>query len=267
MREPQSTSASAQKAPSLVESRLGETVVRGWFVVPSGEIVVDDLATFRFSTEDALVTASPAPDARVDDVVHSFYTTVTPLVAWAVDGVEAIHASAVHHEAGVIAFCGPTESGKTTLAHALATRGYERYAEDALAFLAEASTILAVALPFTVSLREPTSTHFGGKNIPSRESVHVAARQKSPLSAVFVLAPDHNGSSSPTLEQFAPAQAMLELLPNAHRFRNQPGERDRQMFETYLALVDNVPIYRLTYPQAFEHLEEVLDYLEQAIST
>jgi hypothetical protein len=250
----------------LAENDAGEVVVRGWFAAPSGEIVVAGLATFGFSADDDLVTAFVEPDVAYDDVVHSFYTTATPLIAWALDGLEAIHASAVRHPLGVIAFCGPTESGKTTLAHALAARGHERFAEDAVAFRVDGNGALAIALPFTVNLREPTREHFGASSLPSPADVHVATSAESPFTAVFLLDPGDESGETPTIEQLAPAEAMLALLPNAHRFKNQPAARERRMLEAYLALVDEVAIYRLTYSQAFEQLETVLSRVEAAVA-
>ncbi len=136
--EPRSVPAGAYPAgQALAVSEDGHGVVHGWFDPPRGEVLVRQLATFRFASgSDEVIAYTDELDAGGEHVVHSFYSTVLPLIAWACDGVEVFHSSAVRSARGVVALSGPSESGKTTLAYGLASRGYERFAEDAVAFRA-----------------------------------------------------------------------------------------------------------------------------------
>jgi len=237
--------------------------VRGWFEPPSGEIAVEHVATFRFRCGTNTVVARGDSSASREQILHSFYATALPLIAWACDGIEAFHASAVWSAAGIVALCGPSESGKTTLAHALAARGNPRFAEDAVAFKA-AEQLRAIPLPFTTNLRKPSSDFFSSSPpdelAPAEPEVGDWDLSEAPFAALVLLAPGEK--VAPRLERLAPSEALLLLLPNAHRFKQQPVERDRLMLEAYLSLVADTPVLRLSYAQRFEQLDGVLDLLE-----
>ncbi len=247
-------------------SEDGHGVVHGWFDPPLGEVLVRHVATFRFASgSDEVIAYTDELDAGGEHVVHSFYSTVLPLIAWACDGVEAVHASAVRSSRGVVTLSGPSESGKTTLAYGLASRGHERFAEDAVAFRA-APSLSAIPLPFTTNLRPPSIDHFAdsGWAVPLVREVHGAdGVAEAPIEALFLLAPE--AAAEPVVVPLTASEALLELLPNAHRFRGQPAERERRMLEAYLALVSEVPAYRLVYEQDFGRFDEVLDAVEAAL--
>lgn len=58
-------------------------------------------------------------------------------------GYEGLHAAAVQTPDGVVALAGPSGTGKSTLALELVSRGYPLFADDVLAFAADASPALA----------------------------------------------------------------------------------------------------------------------------
>ncbi len=86
---------------------------------------------------------------------------------------------------------------------------------------------------------------------------------EAPIEALFLLAPE--AAAEPALVPLTASEALLALLPNAHRFRGQPAERERRMLEAYLALVSEVPVYRVVYEQDFARFDEVLDAVEGAL--
>src|ERR1043166_5284275 len=81
------------------------------------------LASFSFSSRGepdvAAAVASPESDELV---VQAFHRRVLPVVVQ-VRGREVLHASAIRATAGVVTFCGFTESGKSTLAFGLSRWG------------------------------------------------------------------------------------------------------------------------------------------------
>ena len=236
----------------------------GRFEPPRGEIEIRDLATFRFETGRGQVTAYAVAASAEEDVVHAFHTTVLPLIAWACEGAEAFHASAVRRPRGVVALAGPSESGKSTLAFGLAVRGYERFAEDAVAFRV-AEEIRAIPLPFTTNLREASAKHFAGSAhlLPPSDEVREAGGPEPPFEALILLDPRSSGATVVT--RLGAPEALLALLPNAYRFKNQPAARERSMLEAYLALASQVPVLRLSYPQDFGRFDDVLDHLVESV--
>jgi hypothetical protein len=248
----------------LAESENGDPVVYGSFEPPEGEISVAGAMRFRFTAGVDVVTAHVQAGTPRDSVVHSFYSTATPLIAWAVDGLEALHASGVRTAHGVIALSGHSESGKTTIAHGLVARGHERFAEDAVAFALEPSGARAVPLPFTVNLRAPAREFFGeAGSLPAVADIHPAVAGDSRLAAIFHLQPVEE-DVAPLLERLSASDGLLCLLGNAYRFNGQPAGRERQMLESYLAIAATTPIWRLIYAKKFECFASLLDLVEQA---
>jgi AAA domain len=250
----------------LADSVGGAIAVRGWFEPPRGVILVEGVASFHFSCDEEVVIAYPRAGGSSETVAHSFYSTAVALMAWARTGVEAIHASGVRGPRGVLAFCGPSGSGKTTLAQALAARGFEQVAEDALGFSALRREVRVVPLPFSVNLRKASREHFETTGMRYRSTTVVELEETDlPLAAVGILESPADRSRAVDIEPLSPAVALLRLLENAHRFRRQPAERERRMFEAYFALVESVPVYRLAYPHDFAHLNQILESIETAL--
>ena len=82
---------------------------------------------------DGAVLAVPEPKASYALVLDAYRRTVLPQ-ALQFFGREVLHASAVVGPNGVVGFCAYSQTGKSTLAFALAQRGYRPWADDALAF-------------------------------------------------------------------------------------------------------------------------------------
>jgi hypothetical protein len=249
---------------ALVESIDGREIVWGRFVAPKGRILIRDRARFEFTCESETVLAYADPLASDQAVRHSFYSAALPLIVWACDDLEAFHASGVRTPTGVIALCGPSESGKSTLAHALTTRGYEQFAEDAVAYDARTG-VQAHPLPFTASLRQPSREYFSrlSSDPPPEVGVRLAESGATTFASVVLLNPVDLGR--PKLEQQTPTDALLSLLPNAHRFKGCSRERERRMHSAYLTLVAETPVFRLSYARRFDELGEVLDCIETTI--
>jgi hypothetical protein len=169
----------------------------------------------------------------------------------------------------VAAFCGISESGKSTVAYGLASRGYGHWGDDALAFRTDTGqSVTAVGLPFTVKLREASAAHFGASPAVT-EVIEDFAWSSSPLHTVFVMdASSGNLSGEAVLvERMSPSEALHALLPNAYRFRPQTDERRRQTMQSYLELVASVPIFCARFPRGLDRLPELLNELEERIST
>src|SRR5215510_11180598 len=84
---------------------------------------VPGLASFRFSPSENEVSASISHGVEEEAVVDTYRRRVLPM-ALQVAGREVLHASAVRSPAGIIALCGSSQTGKSTIAYGLSQRGY-----------------------------------------------------------------------------------------------------------------------------------------------
>lgn len=228
---------------------------------------VPDVATFHLPPGSASLTAIPEESVDSGAVLDAYYGTALPLVVQATRGLEVLHGSGVlvQSRGFVVAFCGTSESGKSTVAYGLAARGYRHWADDAVAFQVDGPhSVTTIGLPFTVKLRETSSEYFRGYS-DALEVVEEFEWKPSRLGAIFLLEPLDEGASeeSVVLEQLAPGEAVRRLLPNAFRFHPQPRERRRGTMRSYLDLVASVPIVSVRFPHDLHHFPNLLDQLER----
>jgi len=215
---------------------------------------VPTAGSFHLGVDGAEVRATVAADASWECVLHGYYGTALPLFAQAAFGYEVLHASAILVDGAAVAFCGWTGLGKTTIASSLSRRGFELWADDAVALSPrEVETPVSVFLPF---IRE------GEVASPP------AGLEQVPLAAVFLLervdADDVNGAE---VARPSPGEAVGALVSHAYRFSPQPPERRRQMLETYFDVAARVPVFSLRVAHDPDRLPELLDRIESRLRT
>jgi hypothetical protein len=105
-------------------ARFGATA-EGWVVV------FPALAEFRIPLAADAVIVCPGPDVPAHTVVHLLLNQVLPLVL-SRSGRLVLHAGAVAIDGRIVAFVGPTGSGKSTLVAACARAGAEVVCDDSL---------------------------------------------------------------------------------------------------------------------------------------
>jgi hypothetical protein len=253
----------------LAYDRDGAPSAFGWRHDGGLSVEVPEVATFQLPNGGAVLTAFPAESADSEAVLDAYYGAALPLVVQATRGLEVLHASAVLVAAKdrVAAFCGISESGKSTVAYGLADRGHLHWGDDALAFRVDPTQgATAVGLPFTVNLRKSSAELFGAS--PDRVEVMEGSQWKSaPLGAVFLLEPADGEQSREgmLIERLSSGDALHALLPNAYRFRPQTDERRRETMRSYLGLVASVPIFGVRFPRGLARLPELIDELEQRV--
>ena len=246
----------------------GEVCARGYVGGSGSWIRWPGFAAFRF-TGDQLVEAWPERLTDPDRIRDLFYRTVEPLILQAL-GWETLHASAVMMPAGLVAFCGDCESGKSTIAFGLSRRGYLQHADDSVVVQPGPPGVRALNLPFGVRLR-PASAAFLGFTSEDREFQDVVPIGRydsrtvstSPLSAVFALSRIPEGE--PHVSRLSPSDAFKALLPNARCFNAEDPASRRRLLNQYLEIVSAVPVYDLRFPSGLNHLATVLDSIERTV--
>jgi hypothetical protein len=266
----------ARRAPSRLRASRG-THTTTWRDAAGGVVAharasgerywmdLPGLATFCFDERSDHVVAAPHPGIAADAVAELYWHSALPLVVQARGG-EVLHASGVLMPRGVVALCGASKSGKSTIAYGLHRRGYRLWADDAVALEVTESAIMALPLPFDVRLRSATAALFGLGEGAARlagpgDSSEPIGRAPAPLEAVCVLG---RGAPGSLLAPLKASEAYPALLANAHCFSLEDPARKRLMLDRYLSLVARVPVIALAVPDGLEGLPAMLDALERA---
>ena len=218
------------------------------------------VADFSFRPgRDEVIARTRDSYELVDDL---FRTAVIPL-ALQVSGYEVLHASAVRTESGVVAFCGLSGAGKSTVAYGLSRRGYPIWADDAVVFSAvDEGATRCFRIPFAVHLRDASRDYFAA---PTPAALAVDDRREtSALTAIVVL--ERVIEAAARVERVSIADAVRALLPHAYRFTLADGDRARRTVESYLDVAARVPVFHARYAPGFVQLPPLLDAIENAVT-
>lgn len=214
-----------------------------------------DVATFRLGTE---VVAFPLPPATPELVRDAFERSVLPMALQALGG-EALHASGVLGPSGVVALCGESGTGKSTLAYALSARGYVLWADDAVAFEVTDAGVDTVALPFRINLRPDSAAVLGdGRVLESPE------RPPAPLAVAVILR--RGGARRVSVRRLAAGQAFAAALEQGYCYRPSDIERTAGMVSAYLDLVARVPVIEVRFEPEWDHFDALVDALDEIVS-
>lgn len=173
-----------------------------------------------------------------------------PLVVQA-RGTQVLHASAVAGRNGVIAMCGLSGVGKSTLAARLVERGLRAVADDAVPYTVEGNQVLTHSLPFVLRPR----------GLPPAP-LHVPPAEKQRLQAIVILRPHATGD--PVLTAMRPAAALGALMPHAYCFSLDEGKQE--LVSSYSRLVSLLTVYTLQYPHDPSAVGSTADVLEELVS-
>src|SRR5262249_14734603 len=129
----------------------------------------------------------PESGIRRETIVDIFDRTLQPILLQALGESQALHASAAVASAGVLAFCGRSGSGQSTLAFAFQPVCCQQVADDALVLRLDGNRVIARPLPFMHRLRPQSRAHFERADELVSPKLDTA---DLPLAAVFLLQQD-----------------------------------------------------------------------------
>jgi hypothetical protein len=227
------------------------------------------VATFRFD-ERGHIEAIPETGGNEAQILDLCRRSVEPIVRQAL-GDETLHASAVRTDAGIVAFCGERETGKSTIAYSFTTRGFAQYADDNVVMHVEGDAVHALDLPFGVRLRPETARHYGfavTTPAPLHDVVPLTLRESgdvptTPLASIFVLGRTPGGG--PEVERLAPSAAFTAILAHSHCFDPIDREGRRRLLQHYLTVASAVPVFNLRFQSGLDRLNELLDTIEAVV--
>jgi hypothetical protein len=228
-------------------------------------IDVSSVAMFHYSAATGqvmAVTRSAIEEGRVRAI---YRRVVLPFLLQAL-GYEMLHASAVRTERGVVAFCGESGAGKSTIAVGLARRGYPIWADDAL-LLDASARIRALSLPFDVRLRRDSAELFGLGGRADTSSRDWPGIERDPVDLVAICVLDR-GAAPGRIEVTAcrrGASALTALLAHACAFNLADLDRKRRMATQYLAVAARIPVFKVGVEAGLDRLPGLLDHLEARV--
>jgi hypothetical protein len=221
---------------------------------------------YRFS--DQWVDAFPDQDAPADAIQEAFIRVALPMALQA-SGCEVLHASAVSEPRGVHLFCGASRAGKSTIAFALSRRGFEVWADDAVAFTAADGRAVAIPLPFAVRLRSEVANFFGVSTRRERrpgaksETLSDQASRRRDIASVSLLERGHEVA----MQRLSPGNALPAVLYHSFYFSLEDPNVRRRMSTQFLELVAAVPVFRISLPVGLAGMNDVLDDVEARVLT
>jgi hypothetical protein len=231
------------------------------------------VGTYGFAPGESTITAYPLPGTALQTVADLYGRTVLPMALQAF-GFEALHASAIETDRGVVAFAAPSMTGKSTIAFGLRRLGYSQWADDAVVFRTTGGAVEAVPLAFTAKLRpgaaglietagaarEPRWCPIDEGSTPERAPARFAA--------ICLLERLHCASSPVPVEirRLTPADAFPAVLTHAHVFDPFDLDRRKRMMQAYLALAAAVPVYKARFIADPERFSALLDVLATTIN-
>ncbi len=229
---------------------------------------VPGLASFRFTRTGSEIAAAVTIGAKQESVLDAYRRRVLPL-ALQVSGLEVLHASSVRSKAGIMALCGVSQVGKSTLAFGLNRRGYPLWGDDALAFETTDGCGLAISLPFEIRLRPSAAKLFGHPEIAASVTNGVdelpTRLETAPLATVCVLRRVDDASIPVVVRRLSFAEAFPTVFAHACWFSLYDPEAKRRVIDHYLDLVTKTPIFDVAFKPGLENLTATLDSIEEIV--
>ncbi len=197
-------------------------------------------AHFRFTADGDVDWDGALPEHEASAL---WTRSALPLAVQA-RGTQVLHASAVCGPAGVVALCGVSAAGKSTLCAATAHGEVRAVADDALPFRLRDGEATALTLPFALRPRSSAAT----PDLPGAAASGEGG-ETLPLAAVVLLDP---GGAEPTLERLRPPEAVGALMRHAYCFALEEGKAE--LVVEYAELARCVPVFGLRYERRPETL-------------
>ena len=223
-----------------IDGRLiatGGRVNNGWWMHWAG------LATFWFDDSDR-VRAEPVRSGLESTLQDIFLRGVVPVVLLS-RGFEALHASAVLHPRGVVALCGTSGRGKSTIALALAETGLPHYADDTIVYRVADGQPVAVSLPFPVRVDVSARVALGDG---SAAAGSIERTRSAPFHRIYHLVRDSTlDPRQPQFEAVPPQRGFELLLTHAHPFEMGTSARHRDFVQNLMTLAATIGVWECRF--------------------
>lgn len=231
----------------------------------------------RYLISQSTIDVDPVPGSDPADVRAFLLGTVFGAFCH-VRGIFPLHASAIEHAAGCIAFTGDSGAGKSTMVAALAARGHQVITDDVAYLRTDARNCVWVH-PGANRLRLWDSAMDGlgydrrafERELRGQDKYLVPARQVADplkprrLRAVFQLE-EEASNAAPAIERIRGAAAASILLGNTYRLylAEIMGQKPR-VFSRAVEAASQTDVFLLRRPKDFAALGHVVELVENRL--
>lgn len=194
-------------------------------------------------------------------------------VALHVNGVMALHGSAVEFDGTAVAFLAPKHHGKSTLAAALVRAGAKLLSDDTVAVQPSPSATVHYGVPSMrlctdsaerfITAETPQRIGVDGKHVVDHKRDEVVTAAHTPLSAIYLLQPVVRGIGVDSVRRIRlpVTQAAIALVGHT-KIAPLLGKTEATLvFERAATLARAVPVYRLEVVRDFDEINAVVDTL------
>jgi len=233
-------------------------------------VIVDDTGAFDITEDGTAITGYPLELAWPDFVRAHLIGRVLSTAMY-LQGVLALHGSAVVINGRAVAFLAPKHHGKTTLALALTRAGGSLLTDDTLPI--DVHRASAMAGVHTMRLHPDTASLLagGGHRPRTREGKEVLDHMPDgwkhdttvALDAVYLLAPAANLADGGVVDRVSlPGGAAAVSVVGHAKIAEMLGRWGAQtLLEQAVLLTSRVPVYRLAVVRDLDVLPAVVDQL------
>lgn len=191
-------------------------------------------------------------------------------------GILALHASCFHFRGHAFALSGGPQSGKSTLAAALAMRGLPVLCEDIAALREQEGNFLASPGYPRVNLWPDSAASLCGSpsDLPritpnwEKQFLPLDGGKTSfechprPLAAAYIIAPREARDAAPRIERISPRHATLLLVQNTYMNYLLDKTQRAAELDALVRLVSRVAVRRLVPHSGLASMNSVCDLLE-----
>ena len=236
------------------------------------------LVDFELHPQSQQITAYRHKETPDNTVSHLLLDQVIPRL-FSHLGKIIIHASCIEIQNSIVAFCGESGWGKSTLAAYFYQHGYSLITDDCLLLDTKGSTmtgfpnyqglrLLDSSLSLLPEPLEITSSvcHYASKSrISIQENNSMGA---IPISTIFILNRPLQKSFDPaiSIKHISRATALIELLKHCFPLDITDTKKTAQQFNALGQVLNNsqTQFYRLQYPRTAKSLPNVLKSILKA---
>jgi hypothetical protein len=232
---------------------------------------IPSVGTFCFAPNLPEVRLFRESGAHPEHVEDTYFRVVLP-IASQLHGRQVLHASAVLLPQGIVALCGRSGDGKSTLAYGLSQRGFPMWADDAVSFRATPGGATVHPLPFRLRLRPTSADWFGlAANMKGFERTlsWCAGTDVVPFRALIVLDRRGLANAQPEvkIERLSPADAFTAVLPHAYYLSLRDSVLKRNLASGYLDLANQVPVFSLRFVPRLQMIDNIADAIHDSVAS
>lgn len=221
-------------------------------------VLLPNIGIIRVIDEAGHVRGTVANSAKIHLMEEVYYRFALPMILQAA-GAEMLHASAVLGTKGVVAFCGISGTGKSTLAYTLSRERHRHWADDAVVFLPNQQIFEALRLPFRPRV----------EIVSSEPGEFIRGTESAPLAAIVVLQryPGgivESGEFHAEARRLSSADAFRTVLPHIYSFILSDPRRNALMMSRYFDIASRLPVYDLRFTPCLDALPKLCEIVEQS---